>query len=123
MSKTEYISKQVVIGLVKQALDSAAADRQKAKDTWELHQGIGAENALTALQDTIEDHLRAADVREVVHARWLIVEYEFFTCSACGGSYYNGAESRAQAESYLNSGAAYAICPVCGAQMDLKPEA
>lgn len=65
----------------------------------------------------------AADVREVVHARWLIVEYEFFTCSACGGSYYNGAESRAQAESYLNSGAAYAICPVCGAQMDLKPEA
>lgn len=54
----------------------------------------------------------------VVHGQWLIEEYEFFTCSVCGGGYYSGAESTAQAESYLNSGFTYRYCPNCGAKMD-----
>lgn len=62
----------------------------------------------------------SADVAPVVHGRWAIVEYEFFTCSVCGKSYYNGAESTAQAESYLNSGHVFPYCPHCGAKMDLK---
>lgn len=64
----------------------------------------------------------AADVAPVVHGKWSINEYEFFTCSVCGGGYYNGAESTAQAESYLNSGFTYNYCPNCGAKMD-KEEA
>ena len=60
----------------------------------------------------------AADVVEVRHGRWIFTEYEFFTCSVCGESYYNGAESTAQAESYLNSGHTYKYCPNCGARMD-----
>lgn len=61
--------------------------------------------------------LKAADVVEVRHGRWFFTEYEFFTCSVCGESYYNGAESTAQAESYLNSGHTYKYCPNCGALM------
>ena len=62
--------------------------------------------------------LSTADVVEVRHGRWFFTEYEFFTCSVCGESYYNGAESTAQAESYLNSGHTYKYCPNCGARMD-----
>ena len=64
----------------------------------------------------------AADVVEVRHGRWFFTEYEFFTCSVCGESYYNGAESTAQAESYLNSGHTYKYCPNCGARMDKEDE-
>ena len=62
------------------------------------------------------------DVVEVRHGRWIFTEYEFFTCSVCGESYYNGAESTAQAESYLNSGHTYKYCPNCGARMGKEDE-
>ena len=64
----------------------------------------------------------AADVVEERHGRWFFTEYEFFTCSVCGESYYNGAESTAQAESYLNSGHTYKYCPNCGARMGKEDE-
>ena len=67
-------------------------------------------------------HAPAADVAPVRHGRWIFTEYEFFTCSVCGESYYNGAESTAQAESYLNSGHTYKYCPNCGARMDKEDE-
>ena len=51
---------------------------------------------------------------KVWRGKWKIIEYEFFTCSRCGDSYYNGAESHEQAESYLNSGYVYDFCPHCG---------
>lgn len=70
----------------------------------------------------IVDAQPAADVVEVRHGRWFFTEYEFFTCSVCGESYYNGAESTAQAESYLNSGHTYKYCPNCGARMDKEDE-
>ena len=64
----------------------------------------------------------AAGVAPVRHGRWIFTEYEFFTCSVCGESYYNGAESTAQAESYLNSGHTYKYCPNCGARMDKEAD-
>lgn len=64
----------------------------------------------------------AADVEPVVHAHWLISEHEFFDCSACGESYYTGAGSKAQAESYLSNGNFYKHCPSCGAVMDGKDD-
>ena len=54
---------------------------------------------------------------EKMRGEWKIIEYEFFTCSRCGNSYYSGAESTAQAKSYLNSGHTYDFCPHCGAPM------
>lgn len=74
---------------------------------------------LLSKEDTMYciDNIPADDVAEVRHGRWFFTEYEFFTCSVCGESYYNGAESTAQAESYLNSGHTYKYCPNCGARM------
>lgn len=88
---------------------------------------ISREAALDVVKRTSGDYaaafteiarMPAADVAPVVHGKWGINEYEFFTCSVCGGGYYNGAESTAQAESYLNSGFTYNYCPNCGAKMD-----
>ena len=65
--------------------------------------------ALTALRSVSRER-----VGKVWRGKWKIIEYEFFTCSRCGDSYYNGAESHEQAESYLNSGYVYDFCPHCG---------
>ena len=64
---------------------------------------------LTALRPVSREQ-----VEKVWRGEWKIVEYEFFTCTRCGDSYYNGAESTEQAESYLNSGHVYDFCPHCG---------
>ena len=68
--------------------------------------------ALSALRPVSREQ-----VEKVWRGEWKIVEYEFFTCTRCGDSYYNGAESTEQAESYLNSGHVYDFCPNCGAPM------
>lgn len=60
----------------------------------------------------------AADVAPVVHGKWIINEYEYFTCSECGNGYYNGAQSTAQAKSFLKCGFADNYCGYCGAKMD-----
>ena len=60
----------------------------------------------------------ASDVVPLVHGHWFFTEYEFFTCSVCGGTYYTGAESTDQAKSYLNSGNVHKYCPSCGAKVD-----
>lgn len=57
---------------------------------------------------------------EKLRGEWAIIEYDFFTCTRCENSYYNGAESTAQAESYLNSGNVHNFCPICGAPMTDK---
>lgn len=62
----------------------------------------------------------AADVQKVTHAHWIIIEYEYFTCSACGESYFNGMDSNKMAEDYLKNNGAYKYCPWCGAKMDGK---
>ena len=60
----------------------------------------------------------AADVVEVRHGYWYIVEYEYLNCSECGESYYTGAESTKEARERLANGEYYPYCPYCSAPMD-----
>jgi hypothetical protein len=60
------------------------------------------------------------DVVEVKHGYWYFVEYEFFSCSECGNSYYNGCYSALEAESRLREGLCNNYCSHCGAKMDKK---
>lgn len=109
----EYIERAAVHDLVK----SLPEYHMFNYDRTESRRGISPDDV-----DFGVDKIPAADVVEVRHGRWIITEYEFFTCSVCGESYYNGAESTAQAESYLNSGHTYKYCPNCGACMDKEDE-
>lgn len=67
------------------------------------------------------DHIPTADVAPVVHAKWLIEEYEYLTCSRCGDDYYTGMDSTKQAEANLIDGEVPKYCPNCGAKMDGEP--
>ena len=67
--------------------------------------------------DCIDD-APTEDVAPVVHGHWYFTEYEYFTCSVCGKSYYNGCESSAEARSRLDKGDVFDFCPHCGAKMD-----
>lgn len=91
-------------------------DREAAKSAVCNH-WLDSSRSLDAI-----NNIYAADVAPVVHGHWFFTEYEFFTCSACGNSYYNGAQSTAQANSYLNRGHVYKYCPNCGARMDENEE-
>ena len=64
----------------------------------------------------------AADVVEVRHGHWYFVEYEYFSCSECGESYYNGCDSTYEAKEKLRNGEYHNYCPNCGAKMDGKGE-
>lgn len=64
------------------------------------------------------DKIPTADVASIVHAKWFIEEYEYLTCSHCGGYYYTGMESTKQAEANLINGEVPKYCPNCGAKMD-----
>lgn len=66
------------------------------------------------------DEQPTADVAPVVHARWLISEYEYYDCSHCGNSYYTGNDSTREAKEKLKNGMCYNYCPHCGAIMDGK---
>ena len=50
---------------------------------------------------------------------WVITDYEYYDCSVCGESYYNGCESRKEAEERLKMRPydVYSFCPHCGAKM------
>lgn len=67
------------------------------------------------LHNWIMEHL---DAVPAVHAHWYFTEYEYFDCSACGESYYTGAECSAEARERLKIGKFYNYCPHCGARMD-----
>ena len=104
----EYIERAAVEKFIEGGLNSSDKNKAFGHDAIEIMAEI--------------HYMPAADVVEVRHGRWFFTEYEFFTCSVCGESYYNGAESTAQAESYLNSGHTYKYCPNCGARMDKEDE-
>lgn len=63
-----------------------------------------------------------ADVVEVRHGVWCLVEYEYLVCNKCGYSYYTGCESTAEAKERLQNGEVPNYCPHCGAKMDGKGE-
>ncbi len=82
---------------------------------------ISAIGDVYALKNEV-DKIPAADVQEVTHAHWIIIEHEYLNCSNCASSYFTGAESSEQARKWLEKGYAYSYCPWCGAKMDGKDE-
>ena len=44
----------------------------------------------------------------IKNGHWFFTEYEYFSCSICGKSYYNGCDS---------SRDVYLFCPFCGSVM------
>lgn len=63
------------------------------------------------------DMINDASTIEMKRGHWFFVEYNYFSCSVCGKSYYNGLESSRQAMDCLAQGCAYTYCPNCGAKM------
>lgn len=65
------------------------------------------------------EKIPTADVQEVKHGHWQITEYDYYDCSVCGNSYYNGCESGAEARQRLDERPydVYKYCPYCGAKM------
>ena len=65
------------------------------------------------------DAIPTADVAEVKHGKWLISEYDYYDCSVCGESYFNGCDSTSEAKRRLEIHQdVYDYCPYCGAKMD-----
>jgi len=64
------------------------------------------------------NELPAADVQEVRHGEWYVIEYEYLNCSVCGESMYTGCNSTKEAELLKHHWKNY--CPNCGARMDGK---
>lgn len=85
------------------------------------HQPVayGCVNGLKTALSYAND-IPTADVVEVRHGYWYITEYEYFTCSECGNSFYNGCESTAEAKQRLKDGLYDNYCGHCGAKMDGK---
>ena len=66
----------------------------------------------------IVDEQPTADVQEVRHGHWFILEYEYFTCSECGYYQPNGCDSTKEAKEKLAEGKVPKYCAECGARMD-----
>ena len=60
------------------------------------------------------------DAVPVRHGCWFFTEYDYYDCSVCGESYYNGCDSTDEAKHSITNGDAYPYCPNCGAKMDKK---
>ena len=60
----------------------------------------------------------AIEAEPMRHGKWLFSDYDYFTCSVCGGQYFTGADSTKDAKAMLENNAYYPYCPYCGAKMD-----
>lgn len=49
---------------------------------------------------------------------WMLLEYEYLTCSECGDDHWTGCESTAEARERLKSGDYPNYCSNCGAKMN-----
>ena len=103
----EYIEREKLLGI------------EKLLDTNILRESKVATYIYEQMLHDIEN-IPAADIAPVVHGKWIIDEYEYFTCSNCKGAYYNGAETTSKAKEILSNCGAYHYCPHCGAKMDLE---
>lgn len=92
-------------------------DADVLRSYW-LKNGRNEYNTNTVL-DSI-DRAPTVDAEPVQHGHWFMTEYEYFTCSECGQSYYNECENTREAEFMLRKGIFYAYCPHCGAKMNLE---
>lgn len=59
----------------------------------------------------------AIEAEPMRHGKWLFSDYDYFTCSVCGGQYFTGADSTKDAKAMLENNAYYPYCPYCGASM------
>ena len=90
---------------------------QRSCETCKHHLGAGT------CRINLEDECGAGEfeaweaAESEMHGKWIITEYEYFTCSLCGGSYDNGADCTKEAEKMLRENDVYMYCPHCGAQM------
>ena len=105
----EYIEREKLLGI------------EKLLDTNILRESKVATYIYEQMLYDIEN-IPASDIAPVVHGKWIIDEYEYFTCSNCKESYYNGAETTSEAREILDNNGAYNYCPHCGAKMDLEDE-
>lgn len=107
----EYIERENAYKLISE---------QKEKETGMY--SIGRNTGLNIAKSIIhsKEQCPSADVVEVRHGYWFITEYEYFTCSECGNSYYNGCESTAEAKQRMKDGFYDNYCGHCGAKMDGK---
>lgn len=64
------------------------------------------------------DAQATVDTEAMGHGKWLFSDYDYFTCSVCGGQYFTGADSTKDAKAMLENNAYYPYCPYCGAKMD-----
>lgn len=55
---------------------------------------------------------------QLKHGYWFFTEYEFFTCSVCGESYFNHCDCSDEARAALRNGDFHPYCSHCGAKMD-----
>ncbi len=62
--------------------------------------------------------LKSANVREDVHGKWIVVEYEYLNCSVCGKAMYTGCSS--SKETMILKDHWKNFCPNCGAMMREK---
>lgn len=60
----------------------------------------------------------AIEAEPMRHGKWLFSDYDYFTCSVCGGQYFTGADSTKDAKAMLENNAYYPYCPYCGASMN-----
>ena len=64
------------------------------------------------------EHLKQMPSADRPTGKWLIREYEYFTCSECGEDYWNGCDCTQEAKERLQNGDYPNFCPNCGARMD-----
>lgn len=99
----EYIEREAAVSMVCKGCNKEFPNEPCEPTECHIQQGLLA--------------IPAADVVEVRHGVWCLVEYEYLTCSECGESYYTGCESTAEAKERLQNGEVPNYCPNCGAKM------
>ena len=114
MAEKEYIERGAVVAMLR-AITIRITPIEENRNMF--YHDSGWNGASVAAKVEI-GKIPAADVVEVRHGYWYIVEYEYLNCSECGESYYTGADSTREARERLAEGEYYPYCPHCGAKMD-----
>ena len=92
---------------------SEAKQREEANYEWETFESSGIESAMLCVEN-----FPAINAEPTRHGKWLFSDYDYFTCSVCGGQYFTDADSTKDAEAMLENNAYYPYCPYCGASMN-----
>lgn len=107
----DLISRSALLEELKERYNEAK-ERENANYEWETFESDGIESAMLCVEN-----FPAVDAKPVRHGKWLFSDYDYFTCSVCGGQYFTGADSTKDAKAMLENNAYYPYCPYCGASM------